>query len=356
MSSSSDKDLAVVSGEERSQGSFTPPEQETPRKANSWWRFSGRDRIFVPSRLQGSKSTFKDFQGDRTIDDDHNADGNVFSDPRAVDIYKPIEKYGGRHRLDLHATWSDEEEKKLVRRLDWKICLRACIMFFALQLDRGNINQALSDNMLGDLGLTTDDYNNGMTIFYCSFLFAELPSQLVSNKIGPDNWIPCSYRVASQARKAIFQVAPPSSRRQTMESLQDSLLRGFIPDVLLYLSYFYKNSELPVRLAYFWTSLITTNIIASFLAYGILHLREQNGLAGWRWLFAIEGGVTALIGSTSHLPRLRRRGLVSKVCCARQAISFSLPWESLSDYDMGWGGIRILALSSLVDWLPEMWR
>lgn len=43
-------------------------------------------------------------------------------------------------------------------------------MFFALQLDRGNINQALSDNMLNDLNMTTNDYNNGMSIFYCSFL------------------------------------------------------------------------------------------------------------------------------------------------------------------------------------------
>lgn len=71
---------------------------------------------------------------------------------------------------------------------------------------------------------------------------------------------------------------------------------GFIPDIILYMSYFYKSKELPIRLSFFWGAYGLTFIISAFLAYGILHLRGHDGLAGWQWLFALEGGLTALIG------------------------------------------------------------
>ena len=191
-------------------------------------------------------------------------------------------------------------------------------MFFALQLDRGNITQALADNMLDDLGLDTNDYNYGQAIFYFAFLTAELPSQLISKWIGPDRWIPIqmvtwSFIASMQAflkgRKSFYACRALIGMVEGEDGIPSMMKAyncagGFIPDNVLYLSYFYTGTELPRRMSYLWTSSQVTNIVSAFLAYGLLHLRGMLGLAGWRWLFGLEGILTGFVGALSffYLP------------------------------------------------------
>lgn len=90
---------------------------------------------------------------------------NPFLDPKIAEHYRlQYEKsgYECRHEFDPSLEWSLSEEKSLIRRLDWRVSLWACIMFFSLNIDRKNLGQAVSDNLLGDLGLTTNDYNTGV--------------------------------------------------------------------------------------------------------------------------------------------------------------------------------------------------
>ncbi|TDZ21412.1 putative transporter [Colletotrichum orbiculare MAFF 240422] len=235
--------------------------------------------------------------------DSKQASSGVWAVGASSPAFEPIPEYEGRHRYDPKATWSEQEEKKLVRRLDYRICSWVCLMFFSLQLDRGNITQALSDQMLGDLGLTTNQYNYGMTIFYVCFLCAELPSQMLSKKFGPDRWVPI--QIVAWSIVAICQCLMKGEKGYyATRALLGLIEGGFIPDAILYLSYFYTSKELPIRLSYFYCASNGTSIIAAFLAFGILHLRGVGGWEGWRWLFAIEGAVTALIGVASwfYLP------------------------------------------------------
>ena len=81
---------------------------------------------------------------------------HVFSDPaiaaRWAEVYERAD-YENRHRFDPSCQWTAAEERKLVRKIDFRIMFWAWIMFCSLDLHRKNINRAISDDMLPELGM-----------------------------------------------------------------------------------------------------------------------------------------------------------------------------------------------------------
>ncbi|GLB39069.1 putative transporter [Lyophyllum shimeji] len=220
---------------------------------------------------------------------------SVHDDPDLAEHYWPKPGYENMHRFDTKARWTYREEMALVRKIDWKVMLWAVLSFSVLNLDRHSLTSANTDNFLPDLKLTTDDFNWGNTIFRLAFLFAELPSQLVSKRIGPDRWIPTQICVWAIVNGAQFFLTGRASFF-VCRALLGFLQGGFIPVIILYLSYFYTKTELPFRLALFWMSEYIVTIIASFIAFGVLRMRGVAGMAGWRWLLLIEGLITLAVG------------------------------------------------------------
>ena len=198
-------------------------------------------------------------------------------------------------------------------------------------------------------------------MFRLTFLLTELPAQFIGKNFGPDRWIPLcimSWGVAAACQFFLNGRASFLALRAVIGVLQGS----FIPDMILYLSYYYKSSELPLRLAILWTADRAKNVLAPLLAAGLLRLRGTHGYAGWRYLLLVEGlfsfvvGVWAFIvmvpSPTQTKAWFRPNGwfnegeekvLVNRILRDdpskggmhnRQPLSLRMIWDSLKDYDL----------------------
>ncbi|KAK0556220.1 hypothetical protein OC846_001314 [Tilletia horrida] len=224
----------------------------------------------------------------------------AFDDDALEPQYRPPTVWENHAAYDPDFRWTYREQDEVTRILDKRVMVFAMLFFAVLNIDRNNLAAANSDNILKDLGLTTNDFNNATSLFRGMFLLAELPGQILSKRFGPDRFIPCQMAVWGILTIAQMGLSGKHSYYACRALL--GLAQGsFIPDLLLYLSYFYTKKQLPIRLALFWVAMNGANGLAAVVSAGILEMRGVAGLAGWRWLFFWEGLLSIALAAVAFV-------------------------------------------------------
>lgn len=75
--------------------------------------------------------------------------------------------------------WTPAEERRVQLKLDAMVMPLLIVAFFALQLDRGNIGNALTDYFLEDVDISQTQFNNGQQLLALGIVLWEIPSNFV---------------------------------------------------------------------------------------------------------------------------------------------------------------------------------
>ncbi|KAJ6784329.1 hypothetical protein PWT90_07249 [Aphanocladium album] len=191
--------------------------------------------------------------------------------------------------------WSPEEEKKAKRKLDLIIMPILTLGFFCLQLDRGNMANAITDNFMGDVGINQDQFNIGQQMLSLGIVLTEIPANMILYRVGPGKWLTLQlFLFGTVSTFQAFQRGYGAFvATRFLLGITES---GFIPGGLWTISTWYTRTETAKRVMVFYFGNQIGQASAKLLAFGILHMRGVGGQPGWFWLFALMGAFTVLSG------------------------------------------------------------
>ncbi|KAL4964475.1 major facilitator superfamily domain-containing protein [Aspergillus stella-maris] len=216
------------------------------------------------------------------------------SSQESIDGYDP-DLMSGRTLLTA------EEEKKLLRRIDWRLMSLCSLIFMFKNLDSNNssnariMNQGTDQNIMTQLGITSNEYNLVTVLYYVPYIVLEAPSNLLLKQFSPSKWqsrIMVSWGIFLMCNAAVKNKGGLYATRFLLGVAE----AGQFPGVILQMTYWYRPDEMSLRLLYFYICGNISNIFGGLLAYAFDTVSGAGGLSGWQWLFLTEGIATVIFG------------------------------------------------------------
>jgi sugar phosphate permease len=181
------------------------------------------------------------------------------------------------------------------RKINWRIMPLLLICYAVAYLDRINIGYAQLQ-MRQTLDFSDAVYGLGAGIFFIGYLLFEVPSNLMLEKIGARKTLLRIMVCWGLVAAAMGFVSTPL-QFYVARFLLGAFEAGFFPGIILYLTYWYPADRRARMIAIFMCATTLAALSAGPLCGAIMkYFNGHGGLAGWQWLFLIEGLPAAVLG------------------------------------------------------------
>ncbi|EGV59924.1 hypothetical protein CANTEDRAFT_115956 [Yamadazyma tenuis ATCC 10573] len=194
-------------------------------------------------------------------------------------------------------------ERRICRKFDIHILPVIAVMYLFNSLDKGNISNAKTNGMDIDIGMSGNEWNNMLSIFYVPFVMASFPLIYLMKKYTVANVIPFmmfGFGLVTLLEATVFNYGTFLTCRWFLGMFESA----FFPGIIYYLTTFYRRDEMGRRLSIFYAAMSFSNAFSGLLAYGVFQIKTGS-LKGWQYLFLIEGALTVIMSVISffYLPR-----------------------------------------------------
>lgn len=188
-----------------------------------------------------------------------------------------------------------EFEKRTYAKVDWRLIPFLFFCYILAYLDRVNVGFAKLQ-MLKDLSLGDAAFATGAGIFFIGYFFFEVPSNVLLKKFGARVWI-ARIMITWGILSAAMMFVKGQWTFYAMRFLLGLAEAGFFPGIIFYLTLWYPSRLRSTRTALFVSAIAVSGVIGSPVS-GLLmdKLSGWLGLAGWQWLFLLEGIPSVLTG------------------------------------------------------------